>query len=73
MKSFLELLEKRFPEKRPLVEDLRLKEDLRLDSIDLIKIAVEVHQIFGVDLGEFADRGQLLNTIADIEKCIVKK
>lgn len=55
------------------MEDLRLKEDLRLDSIDLIKIAVEVHQIFGVDLGEFADRGQLLNTIADIEKCIVKK
>lgn len=44
-----------------------------MDSIELIKIAVEVHQVFGIDLGEFADRGQRLNTIADIEECLDKR
>jgi acyl carrier protein len=73
MKSFLELLEIRFPERRPLSRTMRLKEDLNMDSIELIKIAVEVHQVFGIDLGEFADRGQRLNTIADIEECLDKR
>lgn len=73
MKSFLELLEIRFPERRPLSKAMRLKEDLNMDSIDLIKIAIEVHQVFGIDLGEFADRGQSLNTIADIEECLDKR
>ena len=70
MNNFLQLLERMYPEKKPMNVNMYLKNDLNLDSIELMKITVEVYKRFSIDLGELADSGVQLNTIEDVEKCL---
>lgn len=47
-----------------------LTKDLRLDSVALVQIAVQVHEVFGVDIGEKVDQGQKIETVGDILLCL---
>lgn len=47
-----------------------LTADLRLDSVALVQIAVSVHEIFGVDIGEKVDQGHKMETVGDILHCL---
>lgn len=44
----------------------RLNEDLGLDSLKLIRLAVMVYNEFGVDLGELAEKGARFEKVEDI-------
>lgn len=47
-----------------------LTRDLRLDSVALVQVAVSVHEIFGVDIGEKVDQGYKIETVGDILHCL---
>jgi acyl carrier protein len=48
----------------------QLKKDLLFDSLKLVELSVKIYQEFGIDLGECFDRGNPLETVGDIEKCL---
>ncbi len=73
MKNFVQHLENKFPNKKPIASTMRLKEDLDLDSIDLVNLAIEIHRLYGVDLGEIADQGHALNTVGEVGKWLDQK
>ncbi len=47
-----------------------LTKDLRLDSVALVQVAVNVHEQFGVDIGEKVDQGYKIETVGDILQCL---
>lgn len=47
-----------------------LTRDLRLDSVSLVQVAVNVHEKFGVDIGEKVDQGYKIDTVGDILHCL---
>lgn len=47
-----------------------LTRDLRLDSVSLVQVAVNVHEKFGVDIGEKVDQGHKIETVGDILNCL---
>ncbi len=51
---------------------MSLKNDLMLDSLALVELAVKVNDEFGIDLGEAADKGKTFNTVQDIVECLKK-
>jgi len=53
-----------------LAPEMRLKEDLNLDSVLLIQLAIEINNQYGIDLGEKADQGKTIKTVGDILKCL---
>ncbi|HRC86989.1 MAG TPA: acyl carrier protein [Thermoanaerobaculia bacterium] len=55
----------------PLLPEMRLVEDLRLDSIRLLTLAVEVENYFRVCLDEADDAG--LATVADLVAAVRRK
>lgn len=68
--AFQELQEavQRFSGRRFRVERAsRLREDLALDSMNLIELSIWVHERFGVDLGRIAEEeGRAFLTIEDL-------
>lgn len=38
--------------KIPVTEDLRLKEDIKLDSLDLVELVMECEEKFGIEIPE---------------------
>jgi acyl carrier protein len=60
------------PHQPDINENMNLKKDLRLDSLALVQMAVKIHEEFGVDLGEAADKGKNFNTVKDVIECIKK-
>lgn len=50
--------------------EMRLKEDLHLDSILLIQLAIEINNQYGIDLGEKVDQGKSFKTVGDILQCL---
>lgn len=55
----------------PLTPDMRLVEDLRLDSIRLLTLAVEVENRFRVRLDELDEGG--IETVGDLVATVRKK
>ena len=53
-----------------LESSMRLREDLHLDSVLLIQLAIDIHNQFGIDLGEKADQGKVFKTVGDIIACL---
>lgn len=53
-----------------ITESSFLKNDLGLDSVDLMNLAIFVHIEFGIDLGEKFDQGHRFETVGDITKCL---
>lgn len=47
-----------------------LTRDLRLDSVSLVEVAVQVHEKFGVDIGEKVDKGHKIETVGDLLNCL---
>ncbi len=45
-----------------------LRDDLGLDSFRLMELAVMIHETFGIDLGELANRGEAFNTVNDLAR-----
>ena len=51
----------------PMTSATRLREDLGLDSANLIELTVVVHNLYGIDLGRrAAERDTVPTTIGDI-------
>ncbi len=48
--KFLEILKSY--SKVPITEDLRLKEDIKLDSLDLVELVLECEEQFGIEIPE---------------------
>ena len=55
----------------PLTPDMRLVEDLRLDSIRLLTLAVEVENRFQVRLDELDEGG--IETVGDLVETVKRK
>jgi acyl carrier protein len=55
----------------PLTPDMRLVEDLRLDSIRLLTLAVEVENRFRVRLDELDEGG--IETVGDLVAAVKRK
>jgi acyl carrier protein len=55
----------------PLTSDMRLVEDLRLDSIRLLTLAVEVENRFRVRLDELDEGG--IETVGDLVATVKRK
>lgn len=50
-----------------LCEETRLREDLAMDSLNLIELAIWAHERFGVNLGRIAEAtGKQFHTAQDI-------
>lgn len=49
-----------------LVGDIRLREDLGLDSLSLVALSVRLHEELGVDLMALAERAVAVQTIDDL-------
>jgi acyl carrier protein len=47
-----------------------LKNDLNMDSMQLIELVVVVSEFWNIDLGQMASEGHAVNTVGDIEKII---
>lgn len=67
------LIHKLKQKKIVLSPDMRLKEDLNLDSMNLIHLSIMIHNEFGVDLGALAEQGKKLLTIADLLEAVGDK
>lgn len=51
----------------PMSAATRLRDDLGLDSANLIELTVVVHELYGIDLGRrAAERNTIPNTIGDL-------
>ena len=51
-------------------EQMTLKEDLQIDSVNLVQLSIEIHEKFGIDLGEKVDQGFSVNTVKDLLLCL---
>jgi len=73
MKEKLYTILKSLSPHHPQIEaNMKLKDDLRLDSLALVQLAVKIHEEFGVDLGQAADDGKTFNTVQDVLECLVE-
>lgn len=50
--------------KVPVSEDLRLKEDIKLDSLDLVELVMECEEKFGIEIPE--QKLYKVSTVQDI-------
>ncbi|MGI8335641.1 acyl carrier protein [Actinomadura scrupuli] len=46
--------------------DLRLQDDLGMDSLSIVALAVRLHEDLGVDLAAIAEHGPSIQTIDDL-------
>ncbi len=51
-------------------EQMSLKQDLKIDSVNLVQLSIEIHEKFGVDLGEKVDQGFSVSTVKDLLLCL---
>lgn len=54
--------------KVPVSEDLRLKEDIKLDSLDLVELVMECEEKFGIEIPE--QKLYKVSTVQDIMSLI---
>lgn len=64
--QFLEILKNY--SKVPVTEDLRLKEDIKLDSLDLVELVLECEEKFKIEIPEA--KLYKVSTVSDIMKLI---
>lgn len=65
-----ERLREEFEIEGELLPTLRLKDDLDIDSLDVVDVAVLVHEAFGISLGK--EELKRVNTLQDLYDVIEK-
>ena len=71
VRTALRDIARRLGHEGPLEEHLRLVEDLRLDSLGLLTLAVEVEDYFRVCLS--AEEEAAIRTVGDLERLLLTK
>jgi acyl carrier protein len=71
LEGIAEVVRQRLDWKGPLTMDMRLVEDLRLDSVRLLTLAAEVENRFRVLLDEADEAG--IQTVADLVAVVRRK
>ena len=71
-KQLFDLLQKITTSKVEILESSNLKKDLNMDSVSLVQLAIQINDIFGVDLGEKFDQGFPIDTVKDLISCLEK-
>jgi acyl carrier protein len=71
LEGIAEVVRQRLDWKGPLTMDMRLVEDLRLDSVRLLTLAAEVENRFRVLLDEADEAG--IRTVADLVAVVRRK
>jgi acyl carrier protein len=71
LEGIAEVVRQRLDWKGPLTMDMRLVEDLRLDSVRLLTLAAEVENRFRVLLDEADEAG--IQTVADLVALVRRK
>jgi acyl carrier protein len=58
-------------ETRDIASTARLAEDLGLDSMDMVEIAMALEERYGIEIPD--EEGKALQTVADVMRCVQAK